>query len=132
MAHSLEPLRMTGRVPTASWALFARQLGDNISTARERLNLSQEHVAIAAGLSRHTYQRLEKGLKEKGKPTNPTLYTLLAVCAVLGVSLTDVLPPTHPGLFSAHPAGNVPNSLFPPQGPLEPRPGHDIYGMRFQ
>ncbi len=132
MAQPLEPQLMTGRTPTESWVLFARQLGDNISAAREQLNLSQEHVAIAAGLSRHTYQRLERGLKGTNQPTNPTLHTLLAVCSVLGVSAADVLPPVHPGLFSGHPARGIPNSLLPPQGPLEPRPGHDIYGTRFQ
>ncbi len=121
---------MTGRKPTPAWEVFARELGDNISAVRESKNLSQEHVAIAAGLSRHTYQRLERGLKSKTEPTNPTLYTLLSICQVLSVRIEDILPPAHPGLFSGHPAGEIAGAVYLGRGPMEPRPGHDIYGTR--
>lgn len=121
---------MAGREHTKGWERFTRELGDNITRVRESKGLSQEHVAFAAGLSRHTYQRLEKGLKSPDTPTNPTLYTLLAVCRVLGVHLEDILPSYSGSIFTPAKEMGVVFNMDPV--PLEPRPGHDIYGKRFR
>ncbi|MFZ1382757.1 MAG: helix-turn-helix transcriptional regulator, partial [Scrofimicrobium sp.] len=91
---------MAGREHTKGWERFAQELGDNITRARESRGLSQEKVASAAGLSRHTYQRLEKGFKSKDEPINPTLYTILAVCRVLGVHVEDILPSYSGSIFT--------------------------------
>lgn len=59
---------------------------------------SQERVAYHAGLSRYTYQKLEKGESRPGTPANPSVRTLLAVAQVLEVALTDLLPNDAPDL----------------------------------
>lgn len=60
--------------------------------------LSQERVAYHAGLSRYTYQKLEKGEPRPGSPANPSVRTLLAVAQVLEVTLADLLPTQAPDL----------------------------------
>lgn len=123
---------MARRKHTKGWETFSVELGDNITRIRESKNLSQEHVAFAAGLSRHTYQRLEKGMKAPDEPTNPTLYTLLAVCRVLGVHLEDLLPSYSGEIFTPGKLSGVTGIFHMDPHPLEPRPGHDIYGQRFR
>jgi len=83
---------------TEGWDGFARELGHNIQRERARAKYSQDRVAYEAGLSRYTYQKLEKGESRPGTPANPTVKTLLAVAQVLGVNLTDLLPARAPDL----------------------------------
>lgn len=73
-------------------------MGGNLQRHRLERGYSQERVAYEAGLSRYTYQKLEKGESRPGDPANPRLQTLLAIAQVLGVELTDLLPPKTPDL----------------------------------
>ena len=84
--------------PADAWDLYARELGQNIQRERARIGYSQDRVAYEAGLSRYTYQKLEKGESRPGTSANPTVKTLLAVAQVLGVDLTDLLPARAPDL----------------------------------
>lgn len=81
-----------------AWDRYARELGQNIQRERARVGYSQDRVAYESGLSRYTYQKLEKGESRPGTPANPTVKTLLAVAQVLGVDLTDLLPARTPDL----------------------------------
>ena len=51
---------------------------------REKLNLTQEELAIKSGISVRTIQRIESGAKPKG-------YTLESLCKALGVSKEELL-----------------------------------------
>jgi transcriptional regulator with XRE-family HTH domain len=81
-----------------SWANFSREIGSTIQRLRVARGLSQERVAYQAGLSRYTFQKLEKGESRPGSPTNPTIQTLLAISQVLEVQLDDLLPRLAPDL----------------------------------
>ncbi len=78
--------------PRPSWDEFAHQLGRNLHALREQRGLSKERVAHEAGIASYTYQKFEKGESRPGTPMNPRLDTLIALCEVLGVALTDLLP----------------------------------------
>ena len=84
--------------PPDAWDLYARELGQNVQRERARIGYSQDRVAYEAGLSRYTYQKLEKGESKPGTPANPTVKTLLAVAQVLDVQITDLLPSATPDL----------------------------------
>jgi transcriptional regulator with XRE-family HTH domain len=77
---------------------YARELGHNLKRARERLGLSQERTAHAAGISSYTYQKFEKGESKPGTPMNPRLSTLLALAQVLRMPLEQLLPPDAPDM----------------------------------
>ncbi len=81
-----------------SWEDYARELGISLLRAREATGLSQERIAHAAGISAYTYQKYEKGESRPGTPMNPRLVTLLALCQVLDVSVSDLLPKNVPDL----------------------------------
>lgn len=76
-----------------------RELGVNIQRAREASGLSQEDVAYAAGLSRYTFQKFEKGESAPGTPANPSLHNVMAIAQVLGVGLEGLLPGEWPDLL---------------------------------
>jgi len=84
--------------PAGEWANFARDLGTNIQRVRIAQRLSQEQVAYAAGLSRYTFQKFEKGESMPGTPANPSLHNIMAIAQVLGVGLDDLLPTEWPDL----------------------------------
>lgn len=67
-------------------------LGKRVKALREAAGLSQEKVALAAGISRNHLQVIEKGQSDRSrpKPWNPHLSTLLALSHALGVSLADL------------------------------------------
>ncbi len=67
-------------------------LGDRIHQVRAESGLSQERIAARAGLSRYTFQRLEKGVGAPGSAANPTLATLMSVADALGVTIAALLP----------------------------------------
>ncbi len=66
--------------------------------------MSQEQVANSAGINRNHYQLLESGLSDRAKntPANPRLSTLVALCAVYGTTVPDLVidvfgpPADHP------------------------------------
>lgn len=89
---------LTRASSSEAWDHYARELGQNIQRERARVGYSQDRVAYESGLSRYTYQKLEKGESRPGTPANPTVKTLLAVAQVLGVDLTDLLPARAPDL----------------------------------
>lgn len=49
--------------------------------------MTQEQVALAAGISVHTYSSLERGQSPTGGVANPTIDTILRVLTVLEVEL---------------------------------------------
>ena len=79
-----------------SWEGYVRGLGINLARAREAVQLSQERVAHAAGISTFTYRKLEKGQSNPGTPANPRLRTLVALAEVLDIEVTHLLPGTPP------------------------------------
>jgi Predicted transcriptional regulators len=89
--------------PEKSWDRCARELGTSIQRRRTQLGLSQENVAYAAGISRYTFQKLEKGESQPGVPSNPSLRNVMAVAQVLGTSLDSLLPEDWPELRSGLP-----------------------------
>lgn len=68
-------------------------LGRHLSELREAKGLTQEEVALAAGISRQAYQLLEAGLRARKPrtPANPRLSTLVSVSQVLGTPLPVLL-----------------------------------------
>jgi len=68
-------------------------LGQRLATLREARGLSQDEVALAAGISRNHYQLLENGLgvRKTRSPANPRLSTLIALSEVLGTTVPDLL-----------------------------------------
>jgi transcriptional regulator with XRE-family HTH domain len=60
-------------------------LAQALRQLRLRADLTQEEVAASSRVSVQLVRRLEAGT------ANPTLGTLTAVCATLGVSLTDLV-----------------------------------------
>jgi transcriptional regulator with XRE-family HTH domain len=80
------------------WAIFAAELGAELQRARIKRGASQEDVAYAAGLSRYTYQKFEKGESAPGSPANPSLRNIMAIAQVLDVPLEDLLPKQRPDL----------------------------------
>lgn len=72
---------------------LAAALGRRLRALREAAGKSQEAVAHDAGISRNHMQVIEMGLSDRSRPTpwNPHLSTLVALCAALDVSVTDVI-----------------------------------------
>ncbi|MER7168203.1 XRE family transcriptional regulator [Micromonospora sp. NPDC000207] len=70
----------------------ADEVGQRVRALREEQGLSLSHLARAAGVGKATLSGLENGTR------NPTLETLYAITAQLGVPLTAVLsgPATEP------------------------------------
>ncbi|QJU52555.1 helix-turn-helix transcriptional regulator [Herbiconiux sp. KACC 21604] len=89
---------MPRRTPNGSWPDFARELGHSLERHRHARGLSQEAVAYAAGLSRYTYQKFERGESMPGTPANPSLRNIMALAQVLGVTLDELLPHDWPDL----------------------------------
>ncbi len=80
-----------------TWEAFARAMGEEFLRARTAMGASQERVAHLAGVSTYTYQKFEKGESRPGTPLNPQLRTLVAVCQVLGLSVSELLAGPLPG-----------------------------------
>lgn len=85
---------------TPEWDAYARDLGTRIHRLRIEKGLSQERLAYTAGVTRYTYQKLEKGESSPGSGANPTLRTLMAVAQQLDVTLDELLPEPWPDLQS--------------------------------
>lgn len=86
------------RTITEGWSAFALEVGANIQRRRLELGRSQDRVAFESGISRYTYQKLEKGESRPGTPANPTLQTLIAISQALELELGDLLPESLPDL----------------------------------
>ena len=55
-----------------------------LKSARAALDMSQQQLADAVGVSRQTINAIEKG------DYNPTINLCIAICKVLGVTLNDL------------------------------------------
>lgn len=82
---------------------YARRLGTSIQRLRIDHDLSQEQLAYAAGLTRYTLQKLEKGESRPGSPANPSLRHIMAIAQVLGVTLDELVPQPWPDLRAGVP-----------------------------
>lgn len=89
--------------PSAEWTRYAAELGHTFKRLREARGFSQEQLAYAAGVSRYTYQKFEKGESMPGTPANPSLRNVMALAQVLQVSLDDLLPTPWPDLRAGLP-----------------------------
>lgn len=73
-------------------AELVRALGATIRKRREELGLSQEAVAISAGMDRTYYQHIEAGYKRQyHHPVNPTVFILRAIAPVLGTTMSELV-----------------------------------------
>lgn len=64
---------------------FAKRLGENISKIRKEKGLSQEELALRAGIDKSYISHVENGLK------NITCYKLNQIAKALGVKITELL-----------------------------------------
>lgn len=94
---------MARQRPEGPWPAYARQIGTNIQRFRIERRLTQEQVAYAAGLTRYTFQKFEKGESMPGAPANPGLRNIMAIAQVLGVTLDELLPQPWPELRAGVP-----------------------------
>ncbi|MFF9894995.1 helix-turn-helix domain-containing protein [Streptomyces longispororuber] len=62
-----------------------RAVGERIRAARLHANLTQERVALEAGLDRPSVVRIERGQQ------TPTLDTLFRIADAIGVPLADLV-----------------------------------------
>ena len=85
-------------IPDSDWVRYTAELGHSLHRLRIAKGLSQEEVAYRAGISRHTYYRLEKGLAGRGAPANPGLRTIVAISALLDVEPHELLPTWTPDI----------------------------------
>ena len=67
-------------------------MGATLHRLRIAKGLSQEELAYTAGITRYTYQKLEKGESAPGTPANPSLRNVMAIAQQLDVSLDELLP----------------------------------------
>ncbi|MBR6459278.1 MAG: helix-turn-helix transcriptional regulator [Actinomycetaceae bacterium] len=72
---------------------YGRRLGEFLRQRREELGLSQEDVALRAGMDRRHYQELEHGFSNSRtrSPANPRLLTLVNLAAALEMDIEEFL-----------------------------------------
>jgi transcriptional regulator with XRE-family HTH domain len=70
---------------------ISRILGAHVFDHRQGMGLTQESVAIRAGISSPTFVVLERGFARTGVPSNPTLGTLLRVLTTLESAAVESL-----------------------------------------
>lgn len=72
---------------------MAQQLGIVISQLRASAGLSQEQVALRSGINRNHYRLIEHGFSDEKKrtPSNPRLFTLVAIARALGTTPEELL-----------------------------------------
>lgn len=74
------------RHPYPDWVLTRRkQLGHRIAALRKAAGLSQDQLAVLAGVDRRTIQRYEAGARD------PRFADLLLLADALGVRLADLV-----------------------------------------
>ncbi|WP_030016048.1 helix-turn-helix transcriptional regulator [Curtobacterium sp. S6] len=71
----------------------AQRLGSLLQTYRADLGISQEKVALEAGISRQHYQQMEYGYSDRASrsPSNPKLRSLMRIVAILQIPREEVL-----------------------------------------
>lgn len=83
---------MTTHDPDEAWAKYALELGVTLHRARIDRGITQERLAVAAGITTFTYRKLEKGESNPGTPANPRLRTLVALAEILELPTAALLP----------------------------------------
>ena len=104
---------MSKSTPAATWADFAQQFGDAVTRAREARGLSQDQMIGLTGLSRQTYQRVERGALPASNVANPTFRTLLAIACALEVELGELIPPVDCKMIHAEAASSGKRAVRP-------------------
>ena len=66
-------------------ALLLANISRNVKTARKAIKLSQEKLALEAGIDRTYVSQIERGV------CNPSLEVLTKVAKVLGVTVQELL-----------------------------------------
>ena len=61
---------------------YARDLAQRLRVLRYEHHVSQEYVALRAGISTFAHQKFEKGESNPGKPMNPRLSTIVSLARV--------------------------------------------------
>lgn len=88
--------KVTRQNTPPAWASFAQEIGLRLHSARIAAGMSQEQLAVRAGITRATYSQLEKGLTRPKVAANPTLFTLVSLSQALGLSVHDLVPDKAP------------------------------------
>ena len=70
---------------------YASHLAQRLRVLRYERHLSQEYVALRAGISTFTYQKFEKGESNPGKPMNPRLSTLVSLARVFDMEPWELI-----------------------------------------
>ena len=89
---------MTTNHDANTWEKYIKTVGLNIQRERINRNMSQEQLAYSAGISRFSYQQLEKGESRPHSPANPALRNIMAISQILEVPLDTLLPVDWPDL----------------------------------
>ena len=76
--------------------IIVRDISHEMRSSRLRLGLSQEDVALAAGLAVVTYGQFERHRLPPAPPLNPKLRTLVRIADVLGARVRFVIEPDSP------------------------------------
>ncbi|MET9098282.1 helix-turn-helix domain-containing protein [Streptomyces antibioticus] len=77
---------MPSAKPQPPWVLAQRQvLGDAIRASREHANLTQDEVALRAGMDRSGLVRIELGQR------SPTTDTLIRIAAAIGITVSELV-----------------------------------------
>lgn len=67
-----------------------KRLGERLRQIRERKGLSQEQVALDAGITVNTYGCIERGRMPRGAAINPTLDTLFRILEALETTAEEL------------------------------------------
>ena len=72
---------------------LAKLFADTIRDRRHELGLSQEQVALRAGIDRNHYQLMESARSDRksNKAVNPQMFTLLKLATALEMPVEDLL-----------------------------------------
>lgn len=72
---------------------LAEALAQRLRVRRAKVGLTQEQVALRAGISRNQYQLYEAALSDRAKdtPANPTLVTLVELSRALNCNVVDLV-----------------------------------------
>ena len=72
---------------------LARLFADTLRERRRELGLSQEQVALLAGIDRNHYQLMESARSDRksNKAANPQMFTLLKLATALEMPVEDLL-----------------------------------------
>ena len=93
--------------------VLAQTLARTLRKRRHELGLSQENVALSAGIDRTTYQLMESGKSDRSTNSllNPHLFTLFALAQVLKIPLSELVEASAQAAMNAMQQGKI-NSQY--------------------